>query len=786
MYSFKKRHAQYILLFLIVLAAFVIRMATFKLNCFLAYDPAHHYKIAEYVLEKGEFPIIWQLSRFPFGSSISEPMGLYYISVILYKILNVFGLSFFQVFKLAPAIFGSITLVPMYLLTRDVFSKRAGFYAITILAFLPANLHRTAAGYYRGDAFFMFFAVLSFYLFIKSIKDKSIPVAVLAGLSFGLMGLAWNGYLFGFVIAAGFMVLYAVLSFIQGKSSKDIMLKYVIFVGTGILVVKYSMLLQPARWDFTKELVIISAAALFVSLALDRLRYNKPLLLVLIAISLVLAFVFHPIHELLQKLLTGYGMVKPTGFPYDTISELKPISEEQIWNTYRLTFILFPLGFIYLLKEFLEEKSAEKLFLLVWVLASFYLLYSAVRYAFISSVPFSILGGLLLYRLEVGKILQPRIGAYIITASMLISIVAIGTNYAYGVGPTMSPEWHDAITSLETQERGNVLIWWDFGSWIQGMTGFPTTLDGVHGQKKGTMKDVGLFFKETNKSKRFDMLRRYHVKYVVVPDDMIRQLGNVLSLAGPEGYRYNKYTYKNNTTFMGYQAWYYRAGMRKSVYLLNISENTSENTGTVLFAVFQDTMNKTHTIAMEDVFFKDRGKPTYLKYTSDDVSRIVGPMQLYDGAVYVSRGYLYSISPKLKDTILTDLLFMNGKGFEGYKLIFSNWRVKIYKATYNYSWIGEVRTQKFYYEAGENVDVNMKIESTLPFNGRLEVEILDDGNPWTSDDDTPFYEVTYDVNENFTMNLTIAVDNPGFYRINSRLYEDDKEIDHTRWYFKVD
>ncbi len=250
-------------------------------------------------------------------------------------------------------------------MTRDVFSKRAGFYAIIILAFLPANLHRTVAGYYRGDAFFMFFAVLSFYLFIRSIKDKSIPAAVLAGLSFGLMGLVWNGYLFGFVIA--------ILSFIQGKSSKDVMLKYVIFVGTGILVVKYSMLLQPARWDFTKELVIISATAIFVSLALDRLRYNKTLLLVLIAISLVLAFLFHPVHELLQKLLTGYGMVKPTGFPYDTISELKPISEQQIWNTYRLTFILFPLGFIYLLKEFLEEKSAEKLFLLVWVLASFYL-----------------------------------------------------------------------------------------------------------------------------------------------------------------------------------------------------------------------------------------------------------------------------------------------------------------------------------------------------------------------------------------------------------------------------
>jgi asparagine N-glycosylation enzyme membrane subunit Stt3 len=64
----------------ILLVALALRPTTFKYPYLMAYDPFHHYKIAEYTVENRGSSFFWELSLAPRGTWIFEPMGLYYVS----------------------------------------------------------------------------------------------------------------------------------------------------------------------------------------------------------------------------------------------------------------------------------------------------------------------------------------------------------------------------------------------------------------------------------------------------------------------------------------------------------------------------------------------------------------------------------------------------------------------------------------------------------------------------------------------------------------------------------
>ncbi len=656
----------------IILIAFALRILTYKYYL-MGDDSFHHYKIAEYIAETGEFPKLWHLSVYPEGATIIEPMGLYYVSVFLYKVLKYFGLSFLGAFKLSTPIFGSLTLIPAYLLTRHVSSTRAAFYAAAILAVMPAFFYRTFAGFYRGDAFSVFFMLFGFYLFLLSLR--SIKFSLPAGLSLGCMGLVWNGFVFGFVALSGFVVLCSLLNYIQAKSSK-LVLSYAIAVGLGIAIINYSIVLQPHAQNYIRDLIryIYPATLLFIA-TLEILktkthletRHRAYLLLFIAAISGAAALKFFP--QFLKNLITGYGFVKPAEILLQTITELQPTTLDSVWRGYYIASPIFVIGLLYLFKEFYKNKSEKILFILVWTFASLYLLRMAVRYSFLVSVPVAVVCGFFLEKISIQK-LQVKKLPKLVAVLLLLGIALNGIAFAGSMKPHMSEEWYDALTFLKEEERGAVLSWWSYGSWIQGVTGFPTLTDTVHGQGIGIITEVGRIFVETNESKTLDFMRKHRVKYVIVPTEMIAKMQYIGSFLRAPGLYYLISPYEGTKRIDGITADVY-----DRVHVLKI--------GAEIVPVYEESGK---FYAIRKVYARDNGKLIIRKYSRSTLPFLAGEVK---EEAYISKNdiqipgisanFIIYIPPELQNTLLTSLMLLDGLGFESYKLIYSNSQVRIYR-----------------------------------------------------------------------------------------------------------
>jgi len=731
----------------VVSAAFALRIATYKYYL-LGTDEFVYYKIGEYILENNEFPYVWYLSNYPEGGGMGQAPLLYYASVFFYDVLKFFGFSFHEAFKLAAPIAGALTLVPVYLLTKHIFGRRTAFYSLAILAVLPAFSYRTFAGFYRGDTFSVFFMVLGFYFFLLSLSSdtkKSVKFSILAGLSFGFMGLVWNGFLFGFVVLSGFAILYSLLAYIQAKSSRQLLLSYAMAAGLGILMIKYSLLLQSrgaesylrdlARYVYPATLVLAGVLeVLKIKTGHLDARRRAYILLFTVAVSLAAVPVLFP--QLLENLLTGYGGVKAASVLFRTITELEPTTVDMVWESYHITLALFVLGLLLLFKQFYEKKSEGALFMIVWILASLFVLKTAVRYSFLASIPLAIASGFF-----IGKIKPLKVVPYIV----LLIITFHGIAFAADVKPHMNDEWHTALLSLKNEDEGAVLTWRAYGSWVQGVAGFPTVVDTLHGQSTERINEISRFFLETNESKTLDFLKKYRVKYVAVSTEIVMKIQYISEFL--------------NTTDLYY----------------NIAPHSGVGEGIL---TYKDERGNIY--AIKKVYKKERGRLAVREYSE-------APIPFYPGEVYISQGevsipdfsatnFIVYIPPKLQNTLLTSLMFLDGRGFESYKLIYSNSQVRIYKAVYEHTFVIP-ENFKPSYRVGEDLKFDVRVESTVPFKGVLGVVLHDSTGKGA-------FTEHYNVTEASVQSISIPLPTDstvGNYRLLLLLYDDKGNQVDSMW-----
>lgn len=669
----RKIQREWVILLCILLAAFIARMATFKYY-FLAFDPAHHFAIGNFIAEGKGFPEMWGLSNHPDGARIKEPSGLYYVSVVLYWMLKPFGISYLSAFKLSTPLFGTLTIIPAYLFTRDYFNRKTALYSAIILAFLPAFMYRTFSGFYRGDAFSVFFMVLGFYLFFKSLEGdvkKRAIFAVSAGVSFGMMGLVWNGFIFGFVILSAFVVVYSVAAYLLGSESRGVILAYALSAGIGIGMIKYSIMLHPRVENYIGDLVkFVYPLTILIFVFFESLKYktgdltpkNKVYMLgVLILAGVFLAFWFF--EEVLKNLYTGYGLVSATGGLMATIGELKPPTREVLWDKFNIVGIIAIPGAYFLLKE---KRLKPVVFVLVWLIASAFVMKSATRYTFIASLPIAIIGAFFLYQVE-RKV--PRNETKLLASAGLIFIVLTGVVFASEQKPHITPQWVEAMEFLGEEESGGVFTWWDYGSWIQGITGFPTTLDTVAGQKQGLIGHAGRILLLKNETLALAELEKMDVDYVVVPVDMIGQMTNInFMLNTDQDYQYALFPKTADVVVNSVPAERYGSNM----YVFNIDSDK---------VVAVESGGKLH--AFNKVYFREDGILVKKEYNDFYLPTIDKVVYLSKNDLLISKSglndFIIPIEPGLDGTLLTSLMLLDGEGFEGIELLYGNPQVKIYK-----------------------------------------------------------------------------------------------------------
>lgn len=72
----------------------------------------------------------------------------------------------------------------------------AGLLSAAFIAIAPGYISRSVAGSYDNEAIAIFLLMITFYLWIKSLKEGSAFWSMAAALFYGWMVAAWGGYVF--------------------------------------------------------------------------------------------------------------------------------------------------------------------------------------------------------------------------------------------------------------------------------------------------------------------------------------------------------------------------------------------------------------------------------------------------------------------------------------------------------------------------------------------------------------------------------------------------------------
>merc|ERR1712038_1085904 len=167
------------------------------------FDPYFNYRTTKYLSDEGFYAFHnWFDDRawYPLGRIIGGTIypGLMVTSSVLHYLANLLNITIdvrnVCVF-LAP-LFSSLTTFVTYALTRELHSKGAGLVAASMIAIVPGYIGRSVAGSYDNEGIAIFCMLLTYYLWIKSVKTGQVYWAALCSVAYFYMVSSWGGYVF--------------------------------------------------------------------------------------------------------------------------------------------------------------------------------------------------------------------------------------------------------------------------------------------------------------------------------------------------------------------------------------------------------------------------------------------------------------------------------------------------------------------------------------------------------------------------------------------------------------
>jgi 4-amino-4-deoxy-L-arabinose transferase-like glycosyltransferase len=128
-----------------------------------------------------------EFGRYSFGENYNT--GIFFPPgyAVLIGIVSLFSKDLFFSAKLVSFILSCGSIVLSYLIGKDLYNKEAGLFAALLYAIYPILIIISVQGY--SDAPFIFFLLLSLFLFIRFVKKDNIVLHAFLGFIFGVTGL---------------------------------------------------------------------------------------------------------------------------------------------------------------------------------------------------------------------------------------------------------------------------------------------------------------------------------------------------------------------------------------------------------------------------------------------------------------------------------------------------------------------------------------------------------------------------------------------------------------------
>ncbi len=391
-------------------------------------DSYYHSRVATYIILNHRNLVYDPLIHFPVGGyNPREP---------LFDWMNaVLGLAFAPFFggnavtagawflDLQAPLWAALGVFPIYLIGREVSSKRVGLIAAVIFPFLSANIDSSIFGYANYLSFYTFVILITLYSYIRTVKAvgsrrwvesyakpgqylpalraflrterTAVKWAVFTGVCLGALALAWQGYTYAIAVMGVSLVVIMIIERIRRVDSFGL---YVSFWITGLVwfpmaVPYYLVQHQFSSWfDLPLLLYFGTLALMLVFLVMRDIPwvFSIPALVALVAAAGAFLAVFEP--RYFTSIVTGQGyLVK--NLIYSTVAEDVAPSIDQLVVGYGvITFFLAFAGIALVVYSTIRARFKRyQIAFLVFAVLSIYLPISAAKFFLLGSPAFALL-----------------------------------------------------------------------------------------------------------------------------------------------------------------------------------------------------------------------------------------------------------------------------------------------------------------------------------------------------------------------------------------------------------
>ncbi|HPR98055.1 MAG TPA: STT3 domain-containing protein [Methanomassiliicoccales archaeon] len=395
-------------------------------------DSYYHMRVIDHAVATGDHLVWDDMLNYPNGMRNPRP-PLYDWSVAVVGMLlsTVTGLAVKDAIGMSlvfsTAVWGALTVVPVYMLGRAAFGRKAGMLGAFIFALMAGHIERTVLSNADHDAIVLFFVVFSFYFLLRSLQSVngsrwvskwtdpkailpglksylrtnqlSLIYAALGGLCVAAVGLIWTGYTYLLIVVFVYFIVQLLVDRFRNADSMGVLIAVAAFFGIAFLVMApaYVSLNLIVTWfDTPLSLFAIGMVGglMFVVTRDYPWTLVLPVFTAILLAALALLSVFNP--ALLDSIMSGQGYLVKSKL-YDTISEAQaPMFSNLAMSFGMVTFWLALIGVGYAVVKIPKNLNPSFIFVVVWVAISIYMASSAARFVFNASPAFAVSAGWML------------------------------------------------------------------------------------------------------------------------------------------------------------------------------------------------------------------------------------------------------------------------------------------------------------------------------------------------------------------------------------------------------
>ncbi len=490
--------------FAAVLLGFLLRMATARNVladgdlAFYGYDSYYHMRRVLYTID--HFPhTLWSDSylNYPHGMELMWPPLFDQIIAGTSLLLGADGQrSVEMIGAMVPPILGSLTILALYCLARELFGKRVALLSAVMLAIAPSHVGTSMFG--RPDHHvlegLLLVSVVLFMVLALSGRDHPLRFSVIAGALVAALATAWIGtpaYL-------GIFLLYAIVQISSdlrdGRSSKEMVCVFAVTFGVALLFLLpfwNDPWLIPSFFSVVGVLLAVPAIyGLSCVFSKKKIPWEAfPLTVATLGyVIVILTYRLDQTTDIYTLLWSGLRYFSGGDLSW-RVTEAVPlyaIAEPVSFLGFNLVLALGGLIVLIVRMQHVDLRRGQLLFL-VWTLVALILTLVQNRFLYIFNINMAVLISLFFFLVADHIQKNGWIGRYppatmIATGVVLILVIlpsAIDTTMMVQDEPEIAGDWQEALRWLEKNtpvtsyfeepyeapEYG-ILSWWDYGNWI--------------------------------------------------------------------------------------------------------------------------------------------------------------------------------------------------------------------------------------------------------------------------------------------------------------------------------